>query len=342
MCQVGCAVDAAAVMDDGRMRAARYEQTGQAADVLRVGDVERPQPGPGEVRVRVTVSAINPTDVKTRAGATPGVIDGFQVPHQDGAGVIDEVGEGVDSSRTGERVWIWFAAAAGRKWGTAGEWTVVPDRQAVTLPEGATFDLGGCLGVPAMTARHCLLTDGPVAGKTVLVAGGAGAVGHYAIELAKHAGATVVSTVSGPEKAELAKLAGADHVVNYRDSDAAEQILDQVSVVDRVIEVALGANLDLNLAVTGPYSEIVTYAAEPADPTLPTRRLMGANVLLRFVLLYNIGNAALDAAVSDVSAALRAGALSPLPAMRYSLDDVVAAQQAVEAGTPGKVLLDVN
>src|SRR5712691_7748092 len=166
------------------MRAAMYDRHGPAGDVLRVEDIERPEPGPGEVRVRLQLSGVNPTDWKSRAGSTPRPIDGFQIPHHDGVGVIDEAGEGVDPGRAGQRVWLWLAAA-GQRWGTAAEWTVVPERQAVPLPDSASAELGASLGVPAITAHRCLFADGPVDGKTVLVAGGAGAVGHFAIELAK-------------------------------------------------------------------------------------------------------------------------------------------------------------
>jgi NADPH2:quinone reductase len=322
------------------MRAARYDRYGPAADVLRVEEIERPEPGPGEVRVRLQVSGINPTDWKSRAGATPRPIDGFQIPHHDGAGVIDMVGEGVDPARTGERVWIWFAAST-RRWGTAAEWTVLPERQAARLPDGSSAELGASLGVPAMTAHRCLFADGPLDGQTVLVAGGAGAVGHFAIELAKHAGARVITTVSGPQKAELAAKAGPDHVVNYRDADAADQIRALGPPVDRVIEVALGANLELDLAVTRPHASIVTYAAEPADPELPVRACMTANLTLRFVLLYGVPPVALDQAASDITSALADGALTELPVTRFALDDVVAAQDAVEAGTLGKVVIDL-
>ncbi|HXF19233.1 MAG TPA: NADPH:quinone reductase, partial [Streptosporangiaceae bacterium] len=299
------------------MRAASYDRTGPAAEVLRVAEVERPEPGPGEVRVRVHASGINPTDVKTRAGVTPRPIDGFQVPHHDGAGVIDAVGPGGPARRIGERVWVWFAAN-GRRWGTAAEWTVVPERQAVPLPDGVSFELGASLGVPAMTGHYCVLADGPVRGSTVLVAGGAGAVGHFAIQFAVWGGAeTVVATASGPAKAQLAQEAGAAHVVSYREPDAAGQIRAAAGgPVDRIIEVALGANLPLDLAVSRVGTTAVCYAAEPADPVLPVRACMTANVVLRFVLLYGIAAAALDEAVVDISAALRAGALSGLPAHR--------------------------
>jgi len=324
-------------MEDA-VRAASYDRYGPAAEVLEVRDVERPAPGPGEVLVRVALSGINPTDWKSRGGSTPRPIDGFQIPHHDGAGVIEAVGEGVDPARAGQRVWLWLAAA-GRRWGTAAEWSVVPEDQAVPLPDGVSDELGASLGVPAMTAHWCVFADGPVAGQTVLVAGGAGAVGHFAIELAARAGARVIATASGPEKAELARKAGAAHVVNYRDADAAGQIRAAVGQTDRVIEVALGANLALDLAVARPGSMIVSYAAEPADPVLPVRPCMTANLTLRFVLLYGVPRPALRQAARDISAALAEGALTELPVHRFGLSDIVAAHQAVEAGALGKVLV---
>ena len=322
------------------MRAAMYDRYGPAGDVLRVEEIERPEPGPGEVRVRLQLSGVNPTDWKSRAGSTPRPIDGFQIPHHDGAGVIDEVGEGVDPGRAGQRVWLWLAAA-GRRWGTAAEWTIVPERQAVRMPDGISAELGASLGVPAMTAHRCLFADGPLDGQTVLVAGGAGAVGHFAIELAKHTGARVITTVSGPRKAELAAKAGADHVVRYTDADAADQIRALGPPVDRVIELALGANLALDLAVTRPHASIVTYAAEPADPALPVRACMTANLTLRFVLLYGVPPAALGQAASDITGALADGALTELPVTRFGLADVAAAHRAVEAGTPGKMVIEL-
>jgi NADPH:quinone reductase len=319
------------------MKAAVYRNSGAAADVLAVEDIERPAPGPGEVLVRVHASGINPTDFKTRGGLTPRPVDGFQVPHHDGAGVIEAVGDGVDAARIGQRVWLWFAAF-GRRHGTAAEWSVVPARQAVPLPDGASFELGASLGVPAMTAHYCLLADGPLAAKTVLVAGGAGAVGHFAIELAKRHGARVIATVSSPEKAALASRSGADLVVNYRSADVAARIRE-FGAVDRVVEVALGANLELDLAVGHPGTVIVTYAAEASDPVLPVRACMSANVILRFILLYGVAPSALDEAAADISAALAEGQLTELPVHRYGLADVVAAHEAAEAGRTGKVIV---
>lgn len=324
------------------MKAALYDREGAAREVLRIEDVQRPEPGPGEVRVRVAMSGVNPTDYKTRSGVTGRPIDGFQIPHQDGAGVIDAVGAGVDASRIGQRVWLWLAAA-GQRWGTAAEYSVVPAGQAVPLPERASFELGASLGVPAMTAHHCLFADGPLAADSnVLVAGGAGAVGHFAIELAKHAGARVITTVSGPEKAKLAAAAGADRVVNYRDADAIDQVRSFAPKVDRVVEVALGANMGLDLAVAGPETVIVTYAAEATDPVLPVRAFMTANVTVRFVLLYGVSTAALERSAEGITAALAAGALTAPPVHRFALEDIAAAQEAVESGAVGKVLVDLT
>jgi NADPH2:quinone reductase len=322
------------------VKAALYDRYGTARE-LRVEDVERPEPGPGEVRVRVEFSGVNPTDWKSRSGATPRPIDGFQIPHHDGAGVIDAVGTDVDPGRVGQRVWLWMAAA-GRRWGTAAEWTVVPVYAAVPLPDGVSAELGASLGVPALTAHRCLFADGPIDGQTVLVAGGAGAVGHFAIELAKRAGARVVSTVSGPQKAELAAKAGADLVVNYREPDAADQIRSFAGAagVDRVVEVALGANLQLDLAVVArPDARVICYAAEADDPVLPVRACMNANVVVRFVLLYGVPAEALIQAAGDITDALHDGALTELPVIRFPLDEIAAAQDAVEAGAMGKVLV---
>jgi NADPH:quinone reductase len=319
------------------VRAALYESHGPSGDVLRVAEVDRPEPGPGQVRVKIEVSGVNPTDWKSRSGATARPLAGFQIPHHDGAGVIDAVGAGVDPARAGQRVWTWLAAYS-QPWGTAAEWCVVPEDQAVPLPDGISAELAASLGVPAMTAHRCLFADGPLEGGSVLVAGGAGAVGHYAIELAKHAGARVAATVSGPAKAELAAAAGADLVVNYTDADAADQ-LKSFAPLDRVIEVALGANLELDLALSGPRTHVVTYASEASDPVLPIRACMTANISLRFVLLYGVPRAALHEAANDISQALAAGALTELPVTRFGLDEVAAAHDAVESGAVGKVLV---
>jgi NADPH2:quinone reductase len=319
------------------VRAALYESHGRAPDVLRVAEVDRPEPAPGEVRIRIEVSGVNPTDWKSRGGATPRPMSGFQIPHHDGAGVIDAVGAGVDESRIGERVWTWLAAH-GRPWGTAAEWSVVPGDQAVPIPDGVSSELAASLGVPALTAHRCLFADGPLHGCSVVVAGGAGAVGHFAIELAKRAGARVAATVSGPAKAELAAAAGADVVVNYKDPDAVGQ-LAAFAPADRIVEVALGANLPLTLPLCGPETIIVTYASEATDPVLPVRAAMTANLTMRFVLLYGVPRPVLRRAAADITQALADGALTELPVTKFSLDEVAAAHDAVQAGAIGKVLV---
>jgi len=324
------------------MRAATYQRVGPAADVLAVGEVERPTPGPGEVLVRIVASAINPTDVKTRAGLTPGEIADFQVPHMDGSGVIEAVGDGVPTTRVGERVWLMVAAASNR-WGTAAQYSCVPTERALPLPDSASFDLGATLGVPAVTAAHCLFSDGPIEGRTVLVAGGAGAVGRYAVQLAKWAGARVATTVSGPEKAAVAKAAGADLVVNYREPGAADAIAAWAGgPVDRIVELALGPNLDVDLALAGPGTVIITYAIDGPDPVIPVRRCMMAAITLRFMLLYRVPPQQLTEAVAAVGRALAVGALTEPPITRFPLSEIVAAQQAQEAGPFGRIIVDVD
>jgi NADPH2:quinone reductase len=320
------------------MRAVLYRQTG-GPHVLSVEEIDTPEPGPGQVRVRVALSGVNPTDWKARSGATGRDPDDFQVPHHDGAGVIDAVGPGVSADRVGERVWL-YLAGAGNRYGSAAEYSVVPAERAVPLPGDVPDELAASIGVPGLTAAHCL-GDGPgrLAGTTVLVAGGAGAVGHFAIELAKYAGARVVATVSSPHKAALAWAAGADLVVNYREPGAAEKVKSFTDHVDRIVEVAIGANLDLDLAVSAPGTEIVVYASEKTDPVVPTRRLMNANIRLGYMMLYSVPPSQVAGCVAWVSDALAAGALSALPVHYFPLDQVAAAHQAVEANVIGKVLV---
>ena len=267
----------------------------------------------------------------------------FHVPNQDGAGVVEAVGPGVDPARVGERVWLFFAAWQ-RQWGTAAQYTVIPADQAVPLPDAASDDLGASLGIPAMTAHRCLFADGSIEGGTVLVAGGAGAVGHAAIELARWAGAArVVATVSSEEKARLAREAGAHEVVFYRSADAADQLRAAApDGVDRVVELSLAQNLELDLAGAAPHAVISSYANEgAADAAVPVRRLMVPNLTLRFVLVYTMPPEAITAAVDGVSAAVTGGALTPLPLHRFALQDIAAAHDAVEAGAVGKVVVDV-
>lgn len=302
-----------------------------------------PAPGPGEVRVKIAISGVNPTDWKART-RTPPREGSFLIPNQDGAGVIDAVGAGVSASRVGQRVWI-LLAAHNRRWGTAAQYTVVPTERAIPLPDKASFELGASLGVPALTASYCLNADGPITGQTVLVSGGAGAVGHAAIELARFEEAgQVVATVSGPEKARLALAAGAHHAVNYRAADAVDQIRAAVSYgVDQFVEVALHQNLELDLAVAAPHAVITSYAADPdCVAHVPVRELMGPNLTLRFMLLYTIPPRQLQAAIERTVDAVAAGALTTMPIHRFELSQIAQAHDAVQDGAVGKVVLDLR
>ncbi|MFC5666025.1 NADPH:quinone reductase [Kitasatospora misakiensis] len=337
------------------MKAIIYRDHG-GPDVLRLVDRDLPLPGPGEVRVKVAVSGVNPTDWQARSRAAHPRPFPEATPHLDGAGVIDTVGDGVDRGRIGERVWL-YMAAAGRPTGTAAQYTVVPAERAVPLPDEAGFDLGAALGVPALTAHRALTVaeDGPhrlrpgaLDGRVVLAAGGAGAVGHAVIQLARWAGATVISTVSGPEKARLATAAGAHHVVNYRAGDPAAEIRGIApDGVDIVAEVALGANLALDLAVLKTRGTIATYANDGGKPVeLNVPQSMVLNARLQFLVLYTAGPAARAAAVEDVAAAVRDGALPVgeehgLPLVRFPLQHTADAHRAVESGAVGKVLVDI-
>ncbi|RAO24994.1 NADPH:quinone reductase [Micromonospora noduli] len=338
------------------MKAIIYRDHG-GPDVLQFVERDRPTPEPGEVRVRVAVSGVNPTDWQARTGVAHRKLFPEITPHLDGAGVVDAVGEGVDPGRVGQRVWL-FMAAAGRPTGTAAEFTVVPADQAVPLPDEAGFDVGASLGVPALTAHRALTVaeDGPrrlrpgiLDGKVVLAAGGAGAVGHAVIQLARWAGATVIATVSGPEKAALATAAGAHHTINYREGDQAAAAIRAIAPdgVDIVAEVALGANLALDLAVLRTRGTIATYANEGGHPVeLNVGQHMVLNTRLQFLVLYTAGPQARAAAVEDVTAAIRDGALPVgeahgLPLLRFPLRRTADAHRAVEAGAVGKVLVDV-
>ncbi len=326
---------------NGGMRAITYSQQGPAADVLHLVEVPEPEPGPGEVRVRVAYSAINPTDVKMRGGITARTIEEFQVPHMDGSGVIDAVGAGVDPSRIGERVWLMLVAHESR-WGTAAEALIVDADRAIALPPDISLRQGATLAVPSLTAAHCLFQTGPLTGRSVLIQGGAGGVGRTAIELAAFGGADVYATASTPAKQEIARGAGARLVVDYRDPRAAEQILAASGGIDRIIELNLGVNLELDLAVLRTGSTIVVYAADGTDPQIPVRRLMTACVDLAFMILYNITPDELRTAITTVSTALAAGALTAPPTRVFALEECVEAHLAQEAGPSERLLLHVN
>jgi NADPH:quinone reductase len=324
------------------MLAAVYETSGQIS-TLNIREIETPAPGPAEVRVKVAVSGVNPTDWKSRK-ATTGSASSFQIPNHDGAGTIDAVGPGVAPDRIGERVWVLFAAR-NRRWGTAAEYTVVPADRAIALPDNASFELGASLGVPAVTASYCLNSDGPSAGQTVLISGGAGAVGHAAIELARFEDAGhVVATVSSEAKGKLAREAGAHTIVNYKDPDVVDQIRRELPYgIDTFVEVALDQNLELDLAVAAPHAVITSYAAtDNSIAPVPVRQLMGPNIVLRFMLLWTIPPRHLRDAIERTTDAVAAGALTTLPIHRFSLEQALEAHEAVESGAVGKVLIDLR
>jgi NADPH2:quinone reductase len=259
------------------MKAAYYEQVGAAKTVLSIAQLDPPQVTPGQVRVKVFASGINPSDVKQRSG-WGGLKMRFPrvIPHNDGAGVIDAVGEGVSPDRVGERVWVYEATLENGS-GTAAESVVVPSENAIVLPETITFAEGACLGVPAMTAHYCVLKDGTVTGQTVFVSGGAGAVGNYAIQFAKWSNAAVITTVSSDEKAEIAKSVGADYVINYKTENVAQRVKEITGKgVDRIIEVDFGTNLETNLKIIKRNGIIATYASDAQPmPSVPTYDLIG-------------------------------------------------------------------
>jgi NADPH2:quinone reductase len=326
------------------MKAGWYERNGPAHEVLEIGERPDPEPGPGEVRVRVACSGVNPSDVKRRAGwnnqqlAFP-----WAVPNNDGAGVIDKVGAGVDARRVGERVWL-HSTGWKRPLGTAAEHTVTPHHRAFPLPQNVSFEIGAGLGVPAMTAHRAVFGLGPVRGKTVLVTGGAGAVGFYAIQLAKWGGARVVTTVSGAEKAAEAKRGGADHVVNYKAENVAERLLalTEGAGVDHVVEVDFGANLPVTLAVLKPNGSVATYASmTKPEPAIPFYPLMFKNVRLLWVFVYEMPQEAMAEAGRDVNAWLASGAAVHPRQHVFTLDRLADAHVAVEEGAVGKVIVQI-
>lgn len=327
------------------MRAAFYERLGPARDVLQIGDLPLPEPAPGEVRVRVDCSGINPSDVKSRMGRRikempfPRVI-----PHSDGAGVIDALGAGVRTVRLGERVWVWNAAR-GRPHGTASEYLCLPAEQAVVLPEQTSYEAGACLGIPALTALHAVLMDGGVAGKTVMVAGGAGAVGHYAVQFASLLGATrVIASASTSQKAALVHQAGADHVILYKSEPLAERVLDitQGRGVDRVIEVDISANATADLQMLKTGGECVIYGSGIDKLELPFSQLLHRNIQLKFFIVYHLAPSDRARAVATLTRMLERGVLQHNIAARFELKEIATAHEIIEGGQiAGNVVLHV-
>ena len=323
------------------MYAAWYEMNGAAADVMKLGELPDPEPGPGEVRVRLRASAVNPSDVKGRAGSRKIMWERI-VPNSDSAGVIDRVGPGVDASRVGQRVWT-YNAQWERPYGTSAQYVALPATLAVPLEDELSFEQGACLGIPVMTAHRCLFADGPIAGRTVLVTGGAGVVGHYAIQLAKWAGARVVTTVSSPAKAAHAQAAGADVVIDYRTEDVVARIGATVGGVDHVVDVDFGKNLPVTTQVLRPNGVVASYASmgEP-KPVFPYYDLFRLNPVIRPVLVYSMSDAAKAQALADIARWLKQAQPVFAIAERFPLSAVVQAQLAVERGAKiGHVILTI-
>ncbi|KAG8148456.1 NADPH:quinone reductase [Burkholderia catarinensis] len=325
------------------MKAAFYERQGAARDVLTVGELPMPEPGPNEVRVRIHVSGLNPTDVKARTGFSSALPYPRIIPHQDGAGVIDAVGVNVSPDRVGERVWL-YEAQYGRATGTAAEFVVVPSSHAVRLPDNASFDVGASLGIPALTAHRCLFSDGSLAGRRALVHGGAGVVGTAAILLAKWAGAWVATSVTNAEQATVAKENGADLVIDRHAAEVASLVLDATGGfgVDRIVDVDLKSNLAVDMACVSQGGVISSYAMTHATDELsvPLLKAMMHGCVLRFVYIYHVPDEAKQTAVRDVVACVAAGAYSPRIGMKVPLESIVDAHEALESGRViGKVLV---
>ncbi|MDU0346263.1 NADPH:quinone reductase [Microbacterium sp. KSW2-29] len=337
------------------MKAITYTQPGDSS-VLSLVERPLPEPGPGEVRVRITVSGVNPTDWKARESAGRPLPFDEITPNQDGAGIVDAVGPGVENLSAGQRVWVYLAAHQ-RPTGTAAEYSILPAERAVPLADGASFEVGASLGVPAMTAHRALtvhedgpsrLAPGALAGRTVLVQGGAGAVGHAAIQLAVWAGATVIATVSSDEKEKLARAAGAHHVLQYPSASLADGIREIApDGVEHIVEVAIADNAALDVEVVANHGTIGYYADNGGDTfTAPVRVSFAKNVRWQGLLLYTVGERALAAAAEDVAAAVADGALPVgeahgLPLTWFDLADTAAAHDAVAQGATGKVLIRV-
>jgi len=325
------------------MQAMVYDTAGPNAGELRIAELPLPEPGPGEVRVRIHVAAVNPTDWRFRRVGPTTPRWPQQTPGQDGAGIIDQVGAGVDPSRVGQRVWL-HLAAYGHPGGSAAEYVCVPARRASPLPEGVSLDVGAVLGVPALTAHRCLFADGPVAGRTVLVTGGGGAVGHAAIQLARHAGARVITTVSGEERAAIAATAGPDVILNYRDHDHSDALWAAApDGIDQVVDVALDQNLSDYLGLLRPGAVISAYARSSDDASIssPVGPFLRNGLLLRFVYLYAVSLEHLADGVESIDRLLRTDGFLTMPLIRYPLRELAAAHDQVRAGALGKVVVDI-
>jgi NADPH:quinone reductase-like Zn-dependent oxidoreductase len=328
------------------MRAAWFESFGPARQVIKVGEQPRPEPGENEVLVGLKTSGVNPSDVKKRAGSIPKLLDGgLVIPNSDGAGIIEAVGEGVDRSRIGERVWI-YQAQFGRRFGTASEYVALDASRAVRLPDNTSFEIGACLGIPAMTAHRCVFADGPVAGQVVLITGGAGRVGYYAIQWAKVAGAAVIASASNPLDEQVCRGLGADQVFNHREPGWGERVksLNGGKAVDRVVDVEFGANLPEVLQCVRVGGTIATYSStQVPEPRLPFLRMMYLDLTLRLVIVYSMPEPAKAKAIENITRLLAQDQLQHRIAHVLPLGELARANELIEQrGFGGCVVLDVG
>lgn len=327
------------------MKAVIFNQFGRAKDVLQFIELDKPVVQAGDVLVKLHTSAVNPSDVKKRAGSFPDLLKGGEViPNSDGAGVIQAVGEGVSPARVGERVWI-YQAQYGRRYGTSAEFIRIESRRAVFLPNEASFEVGACLGIPAMTAHRCVFSDGSVKNKKILITGGAGRVGFYAIQWAKLAGAFVIATASNDEDRETCLAIGADAVVNHRESDFAKHILQASGgeLIERVIDVEFGQNLEVVLNVVKTGAVIATYSStQVPEPKLPFFRMMYLDLTIRCVIVYAMPESAKSMAITDLENALKHNQLTHQINAVLPLHDAVKAHELVESGKiRGSVILSI-
>jgi NADPH2:quinone reductase len=328
------------------MRAAWFETFGSAKDVLQLGEIDTPAAGPGEVLVRVHTSGVNPSDVKKRAGAFPNLLDdGLVIPNSDGAGVVEAVGDGIDSGRVGERVWLYQAQYA-RRYGTAAEYVAIDSSRAPKLPDNVSFEVGACLGIPAMTSHRAVFADGDVDGQTILVTGGAGRVGYYAIQWASQAGATVIATASNDADRTACLSAGAHHVVNHRGDDVVAEIFAASGgePVDRVVDVEFGANLPVSVEVLKVSGVIATYSStQDPEPKLPFLKMMYKDVTVRMIIVYAMPEAAKEQAIEDIDEALSNDALQHRIAETIPLAEIARSNELIEQGSiRGAVVLTIE
>lgn len=333
------------------MKAIINTARGAAADTLKLATLDLPEPAAGEVRVKIHASGVNPSDVKLRSGAQGPMVAEQVVVHNDGAGVIDAVGAGVDTARIGQRVWLFNVNrnADGRgqgSRGTAAEAVCVPEWQAADLPDGVSFASGACFGVPAMTAHRAVTCGLPVVGATVLVTGGAGAVGHAAIQIAKGLGAgRVIATVSSANKAAIAVAAGSDDVINYREEDLGENLETLVGTggIDHVVDVDLAAHVALYPSLVMPGATIAAYASgSDLTPAIPFYPLAFRNIAVQPVFVYSLSSDQRNAAIADINRLAESGALTPLIAKTFPLSEIVAAHEVIEAGMlVGNAVLEI-